>query len=182
MTSTSLESWNDAYCGLDMCGFCHFDKAPSFTLRGNYHGKQSQNKASTNQHYVSGLCPDSQLDDKYSWTRELMNAFYTLRGYKGSFLQYDKVDEVWKLGKAGGGGIKTLATVNATYYPFGEREWLVHDDPCYRAGSTKVTFNLNACADDEFNCVSGQCVPMTVRCDGKLNCDDRTGWRVHMFL
>ncbi len=90
-------------------------------------------------------------------------------------LYFDSETKMWKMDKQFGNLTKTLATVNATYYPFGAKNWTIHDDPCYGTGNTKVTLNLNSCGDDEFNCVSGQCVPMTVRCDGKLNCDDRTG-------
>ncbi len=115
------------------------------------------------------------LDSKYSWTGELVNNFYILRGYTGSSLHYDQVDQIWRIDIANGEENKTLASVNATFYPYGERTWHIHNDPCYGTGSTKVTLNLNACADDEFNCVSGQCKPMAARCDGKLDCDDRTG-------
>ncbi len=52
----------------------------------------------------------------------------------------------------------------------------MHNDPCFGEGVEVVaTLSLSACSDFEFNCADGQCVPMTARCDGRIDCDDSTG-------
>ncbi len=53
--------------------------------------------------------------------------------------------------------------------------WTVTNDPCFGDGSVEVQLNLNACSDSEFNCNDGQCVSMADRCDGIINCNDKTG-------
>ena len=37
-----------------------------------------------------------------------------------------------------------------------------------------IALSLNVCSADEFNCDDGGCVNMTSRCNGKLDCEDRS--------
>ena len=45
-------SWNDAVCNEDFCGFCQFDEAPVFTLRGKnmFINATSKNQSKTVHH------------------------------------------------------------------------------------------------------------------------------------
>ena len=60
-------------------------------------------------------------------------------------------------------------------YPFGNRKWMIYNNPCYNEKELLVTLNLNACNETEFNCADGQCIHINERCNGKLNCADNTG-------
>ncbi len=127
-----------------------------------------------------GLCKGSRFDRKYSWTRDIVGDFYAFSGYKASRLEFDRDAGQWRIGLYYGDGDdgETSATVDATDYPFGARRWTVRNDPCFGArGSTEVEveLNLNACNESEYNCADGQCVPIHQRCDGTLNCDDKSG-------
>ena len=68
-----------------------------------------------------------------------------------------------------------FALTNTTDYPFGTRPWTVRGDPCYEESELTVWLNMNACNETEFNCADGQCVHVAQRCDGKVDCDDKTG-------
>ena len=173
----SRKGWNDRKCRRLLCGFCELDHAPVFTLRGNFSdhcGFQIFTVCiKIKNTLVSGLCLDSQFDSKYSWTRELEENFYVFRGYNDGILKYNASEELWTLILYS--KMSTYATVNMTEYPFGEQKWTIHNDPCFGPGQVEVTLNLNACNDHEFNCVNGQCIPMTTRCDGILDCKDKSG-------
>jgi len=69
----------------------------------------------------------------------------------------------------------TYALTNTSDYPFGEHVWTIYNDPCYNEQEITVTLNMNSCTESEFNCADGQCVDITQRCDGKINCHDKTG-------
>ena len=72
------------------------------------------------------------------------------------------------------------ATVNSTDYPFGTLVWEVSGDVCQEENSThSVELNLNACKPNEFNCADGSCVNVEQRCDGNVDCPDKTGSSMH---
>ncbi len=180
---TTLEAWNDEDCEKDICGFCQMDRAPVFTLRGAlYHDACKQPDGTLINTPIAGLCKKSRFDAKYSWTREKSDDFYILRGYRDALIRYSDADGLWRIVLYSTN--ETYASTNATDYPFGTRRWLVRGDPCFGGGGrgeegaeVEVTLNLNACNGSEFNCRSGQCVPMEQRCDGVLNCMDKSGER-----
>ncbi len=103
----------------------------------------------------------------------MQNSAYILRGYSNSVLFYDEGIAAWTVELHSTDG--TYASTNTTDYPFGEREWTVHGDPCFGEGDVVTTLNLNVCNQSEFNCANGQCVSMYQRCDGVLDCGDKTG-------
>ena len=89
---------------------------------------------------------------------------------------YDRDLHKWMLQIYGTTDI--YATVNATDYPFGTMDWEVHNDfKCRNGenGTDLVALNINSCKSDEFNCGDGSCVPINQRCDGDINCPDKTG-------
>ena len=58
------------------------------------------------------------------------------------------------------------ATTNTTDYPFGTHLWDFSNDVCSLGGSNAtavVVLNLNACDENEFNCVDGTCIDMEKR-------------------
>ena len=53
--------------------------------------------------------------------------------------------------------------------------WEIRGDSCTEDNVTLVTLNMNACDREEFNCYNGECVGIEQRCDGRVDCDDKTG-------
>ncbi len=116
------------------------------------------------------------FDTKYSWSKERINNFYPFKGYQDTIMFFDKDLHKWKLQIYGTDDV--LATVNATDYPFGTLNWEVHNDfKCHNDenGTNTVALNINSCKPDEFNCGDGSCVSINLRCDGDINCPDKTG-------
>lgn len=103
----------------------------------------------------------------------LVKGRHGFRGFKDTTLQYDPIKEQWIMGLYSTN--ETFALTNSTEYPFGLHVWEIVGDSCFTEKVNFVTLNVNACDDFEFNCDDGNCVPIEERCDGKVQCPDKTG-------
>ena len=155
----SEESWNDETCDRPYCAFCELERSPVVKMRG--------------------LCLTSQFDTDYSWTREMVNARHSFRGYTNTDLSWDSDNKMWRLRVFRDENI--FATLDQFEYPFGTLDWTVYNDPCYETNITKVTINMNACGASEFNCYDGECVDINQRCDGRGDCSDKSGKLLEPF-
>ena len=60
--------------------------------------------------------------------------------------------------------------------------WMFHNEPCCEDSEVEIELNMNACEKTEFNCGNGHCIPIIRRCNGKVDCDDRTGNNLSFYL
>ena len=97
---------------------------------------------------------------------------HSFRGYQNTHLYFDSELGAWRLQLHSDSDIYAVA--NTTDYPFGTHLWHVRGEPCYDEDELDVWLNVNACGDGEFNCQDGECVGIERRCDGRLDCSDRT--------
>ncbi len=99
---------------------------------------------------------------------------HSFRGFKDTMLRFDQENTQWRMDLYS--TEEAYATTNAEDYPFGIHEWEIVGDPCYNKGNaTVVSLNINACNESEFNCNDGYCISIDQRCDGKVQCPDKTG-------
>ena len=54
--------------------------------------------------------------------------------------------------------------------------WEIPDNICGDGERERELF-LNGCHEKEFSCYDGQCVPISSRCDGHINCHDESDER-----
>ena len=149
--STKHKSWKDISCSTKLCSFCELKNSPSFQIRG--------------------LCPESKLDSRYSWTNEIINGHHCFRGFTDSLLFWSSIEDQWKI--LSYTDETTFATLNSTKeYPFGNHHWTISGDSCDQTALNQTVLNFNACSDNEFNCNEGTCVDIEKRCDGRANCPD----------
>ncbi len=68
-------------------------------------------------------------------------------------------------------------------YPLGAHSWhVVGKYGCSGKKSSGIPLHLSTCNETEFNCMDGQCVDMNQRCNGKVECNDKTGTFFHSHL
>ncbi len=124
---------------------------------------------------VQGLCDISRFDSTYSWNKDIVNKYYAFQGYQNNKMIFDNFLNAWKLEVYG--RPETFAITNSTDYPFGTMPWEVFDDNCQEGNASYIVeLNVNSCKQHEFNCGDGSCVDMNVRCDGDIDCPDKTGF------
>lgn len=68
------------------------------------------------------------------------------------------------------------ATTNTTEYPLGTFMWDFYGDKCNGIFTehSQVAINFNACNGSEFNCLDGSCVSIGSRCNGRIDCEDKS--------
>ncbi len=140
-------AWNDASCFTTTCTACEVPKKPVFVMRG--------------------LCPKSNFDSMYAWTRVMIPAGsrekYTLRGFSGTFLSWDDIKHQWNLTSTTRNQYVHAfnnETDNHGGYPFGTQNWYFVNDTCdwgIQVGPDifKQEVSLSTCLDHQFNCHDG---------------------------
>ena len=132
--------------------------------------------------YFIGLDHYSVFDRKYTWSwshEDLVGDRFSFRGYTDSILYYDSYRECWRLELRSNTSI--YAETGGPEYPFGTRSWDVHNDPGLSTSAKdlalvqRVELSMHACNETEFNCQDGSCIYMLQKCDGRVDCSDRSG-------
>ena len=122
----------------------------------------------------AGLCPTSKFDSKFQTTEAESDGHSILRGYHDSKIYYSSEQDSWVMSLYSDSTV--YATVNSSTFPHGLQYWKVHGDTCEGGDAEgNVPLNLNSCNRTEFGCHDGHCVDMDRRCDGKLDCPDKSG-------
>ena len=123
---------------------------------------------------VAGLCWGSDFDNQYSWTGTMINDRHSFSGYTDTILFFDAGMGKWKLQLYSDPDKFAVMEGGSEEYPFGDQHWFFTDDSCQK-GSHDSVLSMSACVVSEFQCKDGQCIPMMNRCDGKINCQDKSG-------
>ena len=162
-------AWNDIPCHKIYCGYCELERAPDLQIRGKFIQKSNNDITQ----YDPGLCSKTKFDQRYSWTWSKLNGRHSFRGFIDTLLYWDDVNRQWKLDSYS--NPKLTASMGEFEYPLGTFKWTINNDPCFKGNQTDVVLNINTCSDKEFNCLDGFCVNIGQRCDGKVDCPDKTG-------
>ena len=124
-----------------------------------------------------GLCKATSFDTIYLLNQKPsgINDGYDMRRYfsgnSGWQMAWDNGIKAWRL--ASKQTNDTYAIQTDTKYPLGRKEWTIVNDKCNaREGSEVLSLMFSACAQDEFTCDSGNCVPMEKRCNQQEDCKD----------
>ncbi len=95
------------------------------------------------------------------------------RGYHGTVIRYDATNKEWLM-KTHDDRTTTTATWTGEDFPFGIQLWKIKDLPDHSVGKNAL-LNFNACNASEYGCHDGSCVDVADRCDGKIDCPDKSG-------
>ncbi len=103
----------------------------------------------------------------------MIDGRYGFRGYTGTVLRYVAPRKQWLLEDP---SYKASGIANSSDFPLGQMVWEVQGDPCYEESNvTQVMLSINTCNNTEFNCNDGHCIGIDERCNGKINCPDKSG-------
>ncbi|XP_023326641.1 uncharacterized protein LOC111700055 [Eurytemora carolleeae] len=72
-------------------------------------------------------------------------------------------------------GKSTLARMKGEYdeLPLGTNIWSIEND-IEKCNNNNISLSLVSCMNTQFNCYSGQCISMELRCNGKSDCQDES--------
>ena len=139
-------------CRQTYCTVCQQTKVPTdFYLRGTW-----------------GTGADKAVDQHYVLEESLIGGFHSFRGAVQNRISYSQERSLWQLEDLTTGKIVvSLQQQGIQNYPIGTSTWRDPDN-------LELRLNLGTCGQQHFSCGDGQCVPLSVRCDNKLDCSDGT--------
>ena len=151
--------WYDSRCRNSLkCTLCSRTSQPILRLRG--------------------LCKASKLTNVFT---PVNNGFRGNLGYLGlehTNIEYNDTTFLWVASKINDREVWTWATSTASKGSglLGNFEWTVYNDSreCNPNFSYKVHLTLTGCKRTEFTCTDGSCVEMEKRCNGRLDCEDKS--------
>ena len=99
-------------------------------------------------------------------------------GLKSCDIRYDPTDFEWELSTFGSKERLFWAVSGASKESalLGTHDWTIYNDSreCTGELEFKTRLTLTACSEQEFTCTHGICVDMVNRCDGKVDCTDKS--------
>ena len=127
---------------------------------------------------LRGLCKDSKLFNLFTPLNHREQGDFGYLGLSSTNIIYNKTSSLWIAKKIDDPELWTWATNEASpaSASLGTLEWTIYNDSrkCSSKFSFKAKLTLSGCSKTEFTCIDGSCVPMDVRCDGRVNCRDKS--------
>ena len=150
--------WRDTPCYRHLCFMCERQSQPILRLRG--------------------LCKDSFLFNLFTPVNDGEKGAFGYLGLSSTNINFNTTSNLWVAKKIDDPEVWTWATNGATQASaaLGTSEWVVYNDSrkCSADFSYKVLLTLTSCSRTEFTCKDGSCISMDVRCDGRVNCKDKS--------
>ena len=113
------------------------------------------------------------FDERYTWYGTENDQQDVLSGFTNSKIGFSMKQQKWILEVLS--NPEVYATFNASEFPMGDAVWDVFGDPCLGGREHAImSLHLSVCTDDEFNCNDGSCISIAERCDGQIQCQDKS--------
>jgi len=131
--------------------------------------------------HIDGLCRETLFDTEYA----LINIGHTSGGYGdaqiiyigrfGSTIVLDRGNGRWLMSSKWGATVNASIIATQESLALGTHMIEFENDECTKKLTNKqVTITLTHCTLQEFPCKDGHCVPMEKRCNGVINCGDKS--------
>ena len=89
-------------------------------------------------------------------------------------LRYDEKSSLWKAENPEQPFFLATSAAAKRTLLLGPHNWTLYNDSCSNEKAYTTTLVLSSCNEDEFTCSDAMCVTMSLRCDGKKDCEDGT--------
>ena len=149
----------NCFARTSLCTVCSIENTPVFTIKGT--------------------CYASKVDYNYYMSLDMNNQLEYFEGYKDTNLVMSN-DSGWETKPKNPMQDKSYEwklypdSMNKAY-PVGRRIWSIRDDLCGQTTLQKTTIALSVCdVRTKFTCDDGICVDQQLRCDGNIDCDDKS--------
>lgn len=118
---------------------------------------------------LKGPCEDDTANYKYSLLHPDKGQL-VFRGY----YQYEIIERnnSWQWRNVITDNVIAILPFEENRWPMGRRDWALQTEVCGKKG--KYTLLLSSCSRQEFTCRDGSCVPLSRRCDQRLDCRDES--------
>ena len=127
---------------------------------------------------LRGLCPFSDIDTIFTPTNIGTEGELIFVSYDHNQITYDPSTSLWQVTRLSRKGNFTRAVTKASHASMvvGTNLWTVYGDSsrCSSEAEYQATLTLTGCGEEEFTCREGFCVSMEQRCDGVVDCRDKS--------
>ena len=123
---------------------------------------------------LSGMCDRSAFDTYYHIEND-ENGLVTYKGFDSSVIRYDSKQNMWILTIEHKADIVASCDSELTSFVLGNHDWKVTNDlGCYSGGTEVKRLSFSTCSLDQYTCNDASCVDLVSRCDGKVDCEDKS--------
>ena len=127
---------------------------------------------------LRGLCPFSDIDTIYTPKNLGTEGELIFVSYDHNMIEYVHSASLWQATRLDKAGNFTRAVSKAPLagMAIGTNLWTVYNDSkrCSSETQYDVLLTLTGCSEQEFTCREGFCVAMEQRCDGVVDCRDKS--------
>ena len=123
---------------------------------------------------MSGMCDKSAFDTFYHMEND-EKGLVSYHGFDSSTIQFDTEQQLWVLTIKHKPSILATCDSALTSFVLGNHDWKVTNDlGCYSGGTEVKRVSFSTCLLDQYTCNDGFCVDLTSRCDGHVDCGDKS--------
>ena len=123
---------------------------------------------------LSGMCDRSAFDTFYHMEND-ENGVVIYSGFDSSMIRYDSKKNLWILTIEHKPDIVATCDSELTSFVLGNHDWKVTNDlGCYSGGTELKRLSFSTCSLDQYTCNDASCVDLVSRCDGKVDCEDKS--------
>ena len=123
---------------------------------------------------MSGMCDRTAFDTFYHMDNDEMG-LVTYYGFDSSMIRYDSNQRLWVLTIEHKPDIVATCDSELTSFVLGNHDWKVTNDfGCYSGGTEVKRVSFSTCSLEQYTCNDGLCVDLVSRCDGQVDCEDKS--------
>ena len=123
---------------------------------------------------MSGMCERSAFDTFYHMDND-DKGLLIYYGFDSSVIRYDTKKRLWILTIEHKPDIMATCESELTSFVLGNHDWKVTNDfGCYSGGTEIKRISFSTCTLDEYTCNDGLCVSLVSRCNGEVDCEDKS--------
>ena len=121
-----------------------------------------------------GMCERSAFDTFYHMDND-EKGLVTFYGFDSSIIRYDTKKRLWVLTIEHKPDIMATCESELTSFVLGNHDWKVTNDfGCYSGGTEVKRVSFSTCSLDQYTCNDGLCVELVSRCNGQVDCEDKS--------